>query len=649
VIFGVIFSDMRLRRFLALILLTALALPLVAKDKDKYLKPQPIKLDKEGEKWAEKTLKKMTLEEKVGQMFMVWARVEFSNVDSAEYKRLTDDITKYHVGGFGVTVPVEAGLLVKGDPYEAAILTNNLQRVAKVPLIMAADFERGLTMRLTGPTMFPYAMAFGAAGKPEYAEQFGRITGVEARAVGIHWNWFPDTDVNSNPVNPVINTRSFSGDPQQVGEMAAAYIKGAHDAGMMTTAKHFPGHGDTATDTHIGFAMVNGNQQRLDSVELPPFQKAIDAGVDSVMIAHVTVPTLDPDQTHVASTSPKIVTDLLKNKMGFKGLVVTDALDMNGLMRLYSQTPGVNPSGAAAAAAIKAGNDMILIPHDLAGAIDGIIKAVRAGEISEKQIDASVLKVLKAKASMGLHKARLVDPEAVGQLVAQPHNVAEGQQVADAAVTLVRDSGKVLPLEYRRPGTIGGASPYTEVAKTSNRTVVVVFTDDLRSDMGWTFVRDLRLREHDANVIFVDAAVAKAMTDQVMAAVQQAEKVIVPVYSFPVAGRVIQGPNGPTNSVALPEASATLLHQILATAGDRTAVLAMGNPYVASDFPEVQTYLCTFSFAQVSELSAIKALFGEIPIGGHLPVNIPEIAQHGDGISRPQILKGGLNLNVPGK
>lgn len=641
---------MRCSRIIALILVTSVTLPLLAKDKDKILKPQPIHLDKSGEKWAEKTLKKMTLEEKVGQMFMVWARVEFSNVDSLEYKRMYDDINKYHVGGFGVTVPVEFGLLVKGDPYEAAMLTNNLQRAAKVPLLMAADFERGLTMRLSGPTMFPYAMAFGAAGNPEYAEQFGRITGLEARAIGIHWNWFPDTDVNSNPANPVINTRSFSGDPQQVGELAAAYIKGAHESGMLTAAKHFPGHGDTATDTHIGFAMVNGNQQRLDSVELPPFQKAIDAGVDSVMVAHVTVPALDPDSNHVASTSPKIVTDLLKHKMGFKGLVVTDALDMNGLMRLYSQTPGINPSAAAAAAAVKAGNDMILIPHDLPGAIDGVVRAVKSGEIPQSQIDASVLKILKVKASIGLDKARLVDPEAVGQLVAQPQNVAEGEKISDAAVTLVRDSGTVLPLRCRRPiGTIPGASPYTQMVKTTDRTVVVVFTDDLRSDMGHGFALDFRERINDAHVFFVDSDVAKGMSDQVMAAVQQAEKVVIPVYSFPVAGRVIQGPNGPMNSVALPEASATLLHQILGAAAQKSAVLAMGNPYVASDFPEVQTYLCTFSFAPVSELSAVKALFGEIPISGHLPVNIPEIASRGEGISRPQILKGVFNPNVPGK
>jgi beta-N-acetylhexosaminidase len=641
---------MRFSRILAFLLLSALTLPLIAKDKDKdkYLKPQPIHLDHQGEKWAEKTLKKMSLEEKVGQMFMVWARVEFENVDSVEFKRLTDEITKYHVGGFGVTVPVESGLLVKGDPYDAAMLTNNLQRAAKIPLLMAADFERGLTMRLTGPSMFPYAMAFGAAGKPEYAEAFGRITGLEARAIGIHWNWFPDTDVNSNPVNPVINTRSFSGDPTQVGDMAAAYIKGAHESGMLTAAKHFPGHGDTSTDSHIGFAMVNGNMERLDSVELPPFQKAINAGVDSVMVAHVTVPALDPDQNHVASTSPAIVTDLLKDKMGFKGLVVTDALDMNGLMRLYSQTPGVNPSGAAAVAAVKAGNDMILIPRDLGGAIDGIVKAVRAGEIPEKQIDDSVLKILKVKASIGLNKARLVDPEAVGRLVAEPQNVAEGQKVADAAVTLVRDNEKVFPLEYRRQGTIPGASPYTQRVKTTTRTVVVVFTDDLRSEMGWAFDRDFKERINDADVMFVDSDTARAFTDKIMAAVDQAEKIIVPVYSFPVAGRVIQGPNGPMNSVALPEASAALLHQILGAAKDKTVVIAMGNPYVGSDFPEVENYVCTFSFAPVSELSAVKALFGEISIDGHLPVNIPEIAERGAGISRPEV-KGVFVPNVPVK
>src|SRR5499433_2296605 len=256
--------------------------------KDKFQKPGPIHLDHEGQKWAEKTLKKLSTEEKVGQLFMVWARAQFLNNDSETFVELRDTMNKYHVGGFAMTVPVDGPFLIKSEPYEAAMLLNHLQEESKLPLLFAADFERGLTMRLNGPTMFPHAMAFGAAGKVDYAEQFGRITAQESRAIGIQWNFFPDADVNSNPVNPVINTRSFGEDPQRVGEMVAAYIKGAHEGGMLTTVKHFPGHGDTATDSHLGVAQVTGDRARLDTVELVPFRRAVEAGVDSVMVAHVT-------------------------------------------------------------------------------------------------------------------------------------------------------------------------------------------------------------------------------------------------------------------------------------------------------------------------------------------------------------------------
>lgn len=628
------------------LILTLCGAPISAKDKkeknDNYLKPGPIKLNHDGEKWAEKTLKKMSLEQKVGQMFMIWAKVSFLNLNAPEYVNLRDTMRKYHVGGFGVTVNVQNGMLQKSEPYEAAMLLNQLQRDSDLPLIMAADFERGLSMRLNGGTVFPHAMAFGAAGRPEFAEAFGRITGEESRAIGIHWNWFPDADVNSNPMNPIINTRAFSGDPTQVGQMVTAYIKGAHAAGMMTTAKHFPGHGDTATDSHLGMASVTGNQARLDSVELPPFQAAIKAGVDSVMVAHVTVPALDPDPNHVASTSPQIVTGLLKDKMGFKGLVVTDALDMNGLMRIYSTAS--NPSAGAAVAAVKAGNDMILIPHDLDGAINGIIQAVKSGEISQKQIDASVLKILKYKASLGLHKARLVDPNQVGFLVGKPENIATGQQVADAAVTLVRQNGQVLPLQPTKQGTNPAANPYTQVPTTANQVVVVIFNDDVRSEMGRAFERQIKLRIPEAHVINIDANIAAAMSDEVFAAVQQAQKVILPVYAVPTAGKAVRSATGEiTNTVSLEEPAANLMHRILQAAATRSIVIAMGNPYVASDFPEVQNYMCTFSSATVSELSAVKALFGEIPVTGRLPVEIPGIAARGSGIDRPQTVRGGPN------
>src|ERR1700691_4896767 len=271
-------------RKLALVLLTAfLVCPALAKDKH-----QPVgrvHLDREGEKWAEKTLHKLSPEEKVGQLFMIWVRAEFLNVANPEYLQLRDTMVKYHIGSFAMTVGWEPPFLYRNQPYEAAELLNRLQQDSRLPLLIAADFERGVSMRLHGATEFPHAMAFGAAGKTEYAEAFGRITAQESRAIGVHWNFFPDADVNSNPANPIINTRSFGEDPQQVGDLVAAYIRGARAKGMMTTAKHFPGHGDTATDSHLGLAQVAGDAARLQSVELSPFRKAIEAGVDSVMAA----------------------------------------------------------------------------------------------------------------------------------------------------------------------------------------------------------------------------------------------------------------------------------------------------------------------------------------------------------------------------
>ena len=242
----------------------------------------PVHLDRKGERWAATTLRKMSLEEKIGQMIMPWARIEFMNVDSPDYLLLREEMRKYHVGGFGVTVFANGTSLSKSEPLEAAALTNGLQRDSKYPLLFAADFERGLSMRLNGATGFPAAMAFGATGDKELARQFGRITAQEARAIGVQWNWFPVADVNSNPANPIINTRSFGEDPARVGDMVAAYIEGARSEGMLTTVKHFPGHGDTDTDSHLTLARSNASIDRLNSVELVPFRAAIAAGESAV-------------------------------------------------------------------------------------------------------------------------------------------------------------------------------------------------------------------------------------------------------------------------------------------------------------------------------------------------------------------------------
>jgi beta-N-acetylhexosaminidase len=621
-----------MHRTLALLLFTLVFTAAAApkdKNKDKYQRPGPIHLTHDGEKWAAKTLRKLTLEEKVGQVFMIWCRASFLNVENPEYLQWQEAMQKYHVGSFAMTVHVDGPYLLRSEPYEAAELLNRLQSESKLPLLFAADFERGVSMRLMGTTVFPHAMAFGGDGKAEDAETFGRITAEEARAIGIHWNFFPDADVNSNPANPIINTRSFGEDPKQVGDLVAAYIKGAHEGGMLTTVKHFPGHGDTATDSHLGVASVNVDRAHLDSIELPPFREAIAAGVDSVMVAHVTVPALDSDPNHVATISPAIVSDLLEKQLGFKGIIVTDALDMAGLTHLFA-----NNIGRAAVEAFKAGNDLLLIPADFPASYNAMLLALQSGEISRERLDRSVLKILKAKASLGLQDARMVDVNAVANLVAKPANLAFGQQVADAAVTLVRDNGKVLPLKssLKNGGTAKGALPYTTTEETHNQVVAVLFSDDVRTDSGRAFGRELRARIPDAHVIYVDPRIAAGMSDEVLKAVDEAKTVVAAVYVVPTAGKV-------GNTVAMADATGTLLQQVLDHAAEKTAVVAMGNPYLAADFPKMENYLCTFSNATVSELSAVKALFGEIAIRGHLPVSIPNVARRGAGIE--QVASGG--------
>ena len=612
-------------------LLLALAFTAVAsaKSKDKYQQSGPIHPTHDGDKWAEKTLRKLTVEEKIGQVFMIWCRASFLNVENPEYLQWRDAIQKYHVGSFAMTVHVDGPYLLRSEPYEAAELLNRLQSDSKFPLLFAADFERGVSMRLMGTTVFPHAMAFGGDGKVQDAEAFGRITAEEARAIGIHWNFFPDADVNSNPANPIINTRSFGEDPRQVGDLVAAYIKGAHEGGMLTTVKHFPGHGDTATDSHLGVASVNVDRAHLDSIELPPFRQAIAAGVDSVMVAHVTVPALDSDPNHVATISPAIVSDLLEKQMGFKGIIVTDALDMAGLTLLFS-----NNIGRAAVEAFKAGNDLLLIPADFPASYTAMLQAVQSGEISRERLDHSVLKILKTKASLGLQKARMVDVNALANMVGKPENMAFGQQVADDAVTLVRDNGKVLPLKSK--GTTKAGLPYTTQEETGTQVVAVVFSEDVRTESGRAFAREFRTRIPDARVMYVDPRVAAGMSDEVLKAVDEAKTVVAAVYVVPTAGRI-------GNSMAMEDATGALLQQVLEHAAQKTAVLAMGNPYLAADFPKIENYMCTFSNASVSEISAVKALFGEIAIRGHLPVSIPNVAQRGAGIERPvQVAAGGV-------
>jgi beta-N-acetylhexosaminidase len=618
-----------MKRFLQGALLFFLAAPCFAADQ--YLKPGPAQPTKETRRWAEQTLKKLTLDEKVGQMLNVRYFTDFQNFDSDGYRQFRDQMRKYHLGSVTLTVHSDGPFLLKNPPLEVASIANQLQRDSQLPLLLAADFERGLASRVGSVPAFPDAMAFGATGKTEYAERFGAITAEESRAIGVQWDFSPVADVNSNPANPIINTRSFGEDPEAVGDLVAAFIRGAKTHGMLTTAKHFPGHGDTGTDSHLGVAKVEGDLARLQSVELPPFKKAIDAGVSSVMVAHLAVPALEPDPNRVATISKNVVSGFLREQLDFKGIIVTDALEMRGLTSLYPPEKG-SPTAKAAVDAVKAGNDVILWPTDLDGAFHGIVNAVKAGDIPLSRINASVEKILEVKAALGLNKARLVDLARVPYLVDKQEDMQFAQQVADDSVTLVRDNGHTLPLARKGP-TLVESETFQPSVRATAQTVVIIFTESVHGSSGRGFESALKARRADATVFYVDNHFAAPLTGEILQAAKDAGNVVVAAYMVPTPAKQVMVEGKLVNSVGLEEASGLLLTQLLELAADKTVVVALGNPYVAQNFPRVQNYICTYSNASTSELSAVKVLFGELKAHGRLPVTLPGIAPRGTSIS----------------
>jgi beta-N-acetylhexosaminidase len=594
---------------------------------DRYSQPGPVQLTAEGRRWAERTLKRLSLEEKVGQMLNLRYFTDFQNFDNDGYRQFRDQLQKYHIGSVTLTVHVESGSLLKNPPLEVAAVSNRMQRDSRLPLLVAADFERGLASRVSSVPAFPDAMAFGAIGNRNYAERFGAISAEEARAVGVHWDFFPVADVNSNPNNPIINTRSFGEDPTAVGDLVAAFIRGARAHGMLTTAKHFPGHGDTGTDSHLGVAKVEGDLARLESVELPPFKQAVRAGVDSVMVAHLAVPALESDPNKVATISKNIVDGVLREELGFKNIVVTDALEMRGLTSLYPPERG-SPTAHAAVDAVKAGNDVILWPSDLDGAFHGIVDAVRRGEIPQSRIDASVRRILQAKASLGLHKARLVDLNQVSYRVSKQEDMQFAQQVADEAVTVVRDEQHLLPLPKLPPPPTESETFQAQV-KTGTQVVAIIITDSVHGSSGRGFEVALKARRADAKVLYVDNSLALPMTDEVLQAVRDAQRVVVAAYVVPTAAKQILVKGKLVNTVGLEQELGDLLNKVLDVAPAKTAVVAMGSPYLAQTFPNIHTYLCTYSNASTSEISAVKTLFGESQARGKLPVTLSGIAARG--------------------
>jgi beta-N-acetylhexosaminidase len=554
-----------------------------------------------GSPWVEATLKKMTLREKLGQMLMPYYFGVFTSTDSPSYKELLRQVEENHVGGFILGTQRGPLGIERSQVYPTAALTNELQKYAKTPLLIGADFETGTGMRIDEGTSFPSPMAVAAANDPRAAYTIGKITALEARAAGVRWIFAPDADVNNNPDNPIINIRSFGEDPLIVAEFVSQEVKGIEDNGAIATPKHFPGHGDVSVDSHLSLATVPGSKDELEGNELVPFRAAIAAGTSSIMPGHLAIPAFEPDPDTPATTSKAVLTGLLRDEMQFKGLIITDAMDMGGVTSMY-------PPGEAAVRSILAGSDVLLMPPVPDAAMAGLLRAVKKGRLTEKRIDESVRRILAAKARVGLDKSRFTNVELIDQKFGTPKFAEEAQKIADRGVTLLRDTLKALPLNATQPLRVllvslsADPDPYPgETIEPEIRGRVSSLTA-LRADTKFVSASCLRLPPPDT----YDVAVAALFVR--------------------VADR--------KGDIAFPADQRAVVTQMFAS-GKPVVVAAFGSPYLISSFPEAPTWLAEFSTNDVSQRAAVRAMFGQVPIQGTIPVTVPGTAKRGDGIQLP--------------
>jgi beta-N-acetylhexosaminidase len=488
-----------------------------------------------------------------------------------------------------------------------------MQRIAKVPLLVASDMENGTGMRLAniyafpsmlpqgGGTVFPPVMALGATGSEDLAYKLGQVTGAEARAVGVHINFGPVLDVNSNPLNPIINTRSFGEDPALVSKLADAYIRGARASGLMTTGKHFPGHGDTDADSHLELPAVRGDRQHLDAVDLPPFRAAVVEGIDGIMTAHIAATgVLGPDAPP-ATLAPYFMTDVLRKEMSFGGLLFTDAMTMGGVAKRYGATEPL-------ILALEAGADVLLMPKNVGDAINTVMGAVNSGRIKESRIDESVRRILIAKARAGLRTGRLVDLERVDEVVNIPANAAVAKEVAERSITLARDSKNLVPLNagVRRILSITYASASDPVASGA-------FNNELRS-AGYT--------------VMGASADDRTTADEYQSMLKRADSADVIVASAYVSPREFSG------SINTRSGFSSFMSTLAAT-GKPVVAISFGSPYLLSSFPDVPAYMLAWGGDPLSQRAAAAALLGKTAITGKLPVSIPPSLTIGAGIERP--------------
>jgi len=547
--------------------------------------------------WVDTTLRRMSAEEKIGQLLFTTFHGTFTSSESAEYQKLLHDVTELHVGGFIVVTRITQLGIEKSQTYPTAVLSNQLQKKADVPLLIGADFERGSAMRLDEGTSFPTQMAIAAGGDPRDAYTMGKITAIEAREAGVQWIYAPVADVNNNPGNPIINTRSFGEDPARVAEFVTQYVRGVEENGGLATAKHFPGHGDTAADSHIDLPVIRADRARLDSLELVPFRAAIGAGVGSIMTGHLNVPALEPDPNTPATLSSHILTDLLRKDLRFQGLVVTDAMDMGGITVRFAP-------GEAAVRAVLAGADCLLMPPVPDAAFEALQAAVQSGRISRERLDASVRRILEAKARLGLNKNRLVDLNAINEKFAEPRWQNEAQAISDRGITLLRDTAHRLPLDGTKP----------------SRALLLAFYADPEPLPGEDLERELRRRFDAVTTLRADTR----FRDAAMLKLPPTDSYDVAILALFVRVSDRKG------NVDVPAEQAALAEQLYKS-GKPVITMALGSPYLIERFPQAETWLGAFGISDVAQISMARALFGEIPIRGHLPVTIPGIPLNAGG------------------
>ena len=570
--------------------------------------------------WVDTTLASMTLEEKVGQLIMARTFGHYLSRESDEYERLIGLVERQKIGGL---------VVFQGDVYEVAVMVNDLQSRSRIPLLVAADFERGVAMRIRRATYFPDAMAIGATRDTGLAYRIAKAIAEEARAIGVHQNLAPVADVNNNPSNPVINTRSFGEEPELVAEMVDAFVRGTNDGGAISTVKHFPGHGDTGIDSHLDLPILPFDRLRLDSVEFVSFKRAIASGVGSVMVAHLETPAIETSPGLPASLSPATVSGVLQSELGFSGLVVTDAMEMRGILKAYS-------IGESALMALKAGVDVILIPSDEAVAAEAIVTAIRKGELSEERIDRSVRKILEIKHKLALQEERRVDIGGIADRVATDKHLQLAKEAARHAITLVRNVGEVIPLRpvYDPVGSWTSSRETRGAGKQRIALITIGDSEDSRTDVhraanqltnepfGAYFVSQFRQRAGSVESFRLSPASNTMHLDSIMIRVGQKDLLVIALYAKMRSG---------SGKTGLPENLEVLVKKLSET-GKPAVVVSFGNPYLIDLFPQAASLLCAYSDAEIMVEAAVEGLFGEIDLDGKLPVTIPGLSGFGDGI-----------------